>query len=337
MADIRNSYHRLGGRRNLSVMLLLLVLMGLIAWMNTARKYRICTRTYADKNINNENQVGRYQGTENLLSNSINKDLTNDDCCHWCTSPKNECCMKCSDVSTAREHDLLMALNEGLTFYIMDKYPNSRYKWLETRAWEGNSHIGNRPEQATFYYDWIRSLDLGFDIRHVCEIGMNGGHSAIVFLAALATGQKEKDAHLTMFDLGIFDYSNTARDYIDALYPRRFTFYKGDSKRVLPEWTILDSTEKCDVFSIDGDHSYNGAIADIINAAKATRTGGMVILDDVNPGSPTRAAFDSAVTEGTLGNPKCIEDVPTLVGHNNRFDEDKARRIKSSWCFATVL
>ena len=105
----------------------------------------------------------------------------------------------------------------------------------------------------------------------------------------------------------------------------------------MSEWTKLDSTEKCDVFSIDGDHGYDGAKADMINAAKATRKGGMVILDDMNPESPTRAAFDDVVAQGALGNPKCIEDVPMLVGYENRFDEDNARKLVGSWCFATVL
>ena len=337
MVCTRNSYRSFVANRNCFCFLsLVLFLLTSATWFNIARKRSICTNNSHCYEGSNVIEVENDKKEVEFLS-ELQKDVGHGACCHQCTFPENTCCMACSDVSSPREHDMLMALNEGLTFHIMDKYPNSSHEWLKTRAWEGVSHIGNRREQATFYYDWIRSLDLGFDIRHVCEIGMNGGHSALIFLAALTTGNMENDAHLTMFDLGAFEYSNNSQEYIEVLYPGRFTLYSGDSKKILPQWKMLDSAEKCDVFSIDGDHSYDGVKADIINASEASRPRAMVILDDMGPGTPTRAAFDDAVKEGLLANPKCIEHMPTLVSYINRFDQDNVRRLGSSWCFASVL
>jgi len=246
-----------------------------------------------------------------------------------------------------------MAMMEGLTHYIMDKHsPSSRHnKFLKTRAWEGNSHIGNRPKQATFYYDWVRSLKATMgDVSHVCEIGMNGGHSALIFLAALSAwydgGDTENDAasssinspKVTMFDLAQFDYSPSAKEYIEILYPRRFTLHKGNSQEVLPKWTAEHQTDKCHVFSIDGDHSYKGARVDILNAVKATRKGGLLILDDMNPGGPTRRAFESVLKDepGLLVNKQCVENVDLKVGYDDRYDETNARDMVMSWCTATV-
>ncbi|KAL9191410.1 hypothetical protein ACHAXT_001116 [Thalassiosira profunda] len=257
-------------------------------------------------------------------------------CCVRCTTPKDACCLECADVSPPRERDLLMAMMEGLTHHIMDKHSGDidKLEWLRTRAWEGNSHIGNRPEQATFYYDWVRSLTIDGDaVRHVCEVGMNGGHSALILLAAIA-GQN--DAKLTMFDIEDFTYSQTAKQYIEILYPRQFTLHTGDSKATVPRWTAEQTSEKCDVFSVDGDHSFEGARVDILNAIKATRKGGAIILDDVNPGGPTRQAFDSVLGENMLANVRCI-DAEIKVGYDDRTDSKHARTLPSAWCMATVV
>ncbi len=257
-----------------------------------------------------------------------------------CTTPQNECCLSCDDVSTSREHDLLMATMEGLTHHILDK--NFDHSWLRNRAWQGNSHIGNRPEQAVYYYDWTRSLTIGNEsAKHVCEVGMNGGHSALIFLAALTQASDrgrgvENNAKLTMFDMFAYKYSQLSKEYIEALYPRRFVAYVGDSAITLPQWTLTHEKDKCDVFSIDGDHKYEGAKRDILNAAKATRKGGMLILDDMNQ-ERTRRAFDEALAEGVLAHPKCMEDVLIRVGYADRSNETNARELRTSWCTASVV
>ena len=286
-------------------------------------------------------------------------------CAVMCTTPAHACCLSCRDESSPRERDLLMAMMEGLTHHIMDKHsPDTTAstwaasgKWLANRAWEGNSHVGNRPAQATYYYDWARAVFAGVDgggrvgaPGHVCEIGMNGGHSALIFLAATtgyggAEGGGDGGAKLTMFDLSQFDYSATAKRYIETLYPGRFASHDGDSHVVLPGWTSgLDgngndrgSDGRCDVFSIDGDHSHGGALTDIRNAVAATKRGGKVILDDMNPGGETRRAFDDAVDEKILGDPKCVEDVSIRVGYDDRSSVSNARTLVVSWCSATVL
>jgi len=258
----------------------------------------------------------------------------NGECCVPCTSPENTCCLYCNDVSSYREHDLLMASMEGLTTYIMDHYKDQKiagYNFLKNRAWEGNSHIGNRPLQATYYYDWIRSLD---NTHHVCEIGLNGGHSAVIFLAALAGID---DVHMTMFDLMTWEYSSTAASYVDTLYPGKMNVIEGKSQRTVKSYFAENPNDLCDFFSVDGGHRYFEAKPDIVAAAAYTRKGGVILLDDMNPGSQTRNAFDEVVEEGLLTNPHCVENVQQKVGYVNRVDETYARDTVLSWCFATVV
>jgi hypothetical protein len=269
------------------------------------------------------------------------------ECCVQCTTPRKQCCLVCSDVAPLREHDLLMASMEGLTHHVMETFQSGTHTaevkqshgFLKDRAWEGNSHIGNRPAQATFYYDWVRSIQRTDNVHRVCEIGMNGGHSAVIFLAGLHASQKNSGIHLTMFDLSAFEYSKTVEKYINVLYPGMFTLHAGNSRVTLPKWTeeYAKNGVYCDVFSVDGDHTYEGALIDITNAAKATRKGGNLILDDMNPNGVTRKAFDEVVRDGILGDVRCVEDVEIRVGYDNRIDETNARELKISWCTATVL
>ena len=70
--------------------------------------------------------------------------------------------------------------------------------WLANRSWRAYSHIGNREPQARFYYNLTRRLRP----RRICEIGMNGGHSVAVLLAAAG-----RHARFTMFDLEEFSHS----------------------------------------------------------------------------------------------------------------------------------
>lgn len=292
-------------------------------------------------------QEEQQQEETMAAENQKERDEENNKCCVQCTSPQNQCCLLCSDTASPREHDLLMASMEGLTHHIMETFSianqsaaiQQSHGFLKTRAWEGNSHIGNRPSQSTFYYDWIRSIQQVETVVQICEIGMNGGHSAVIFLAALHSSLKDSRIHLTMFDLSMFEYSKPVEKYINVLYPGMFTLHIGNSRETVPKW-IDNNTKngiKCDVFSVDGDHTYEGALIDIKNSAKATRKGGYIILDDMNPGGPTRKAFDEVVREGILEEPKCVEDVYTRVGYENRLDETNARELKLSWCTARIV
>ena len=58
---------------------------------------------------------------------------------------------------------MLGALLECMSFAISQLYAD-RYDFLRTRAWYGNSHIGNRPIQARAYYD-LAKCPAGYDLR----------------------------------------------------------------------------------------------------------------------------------------------------------------------------
>ena len=232
-------------------------------------------------------------------------------------------CARTQDVGD--DGDLLDALLESMTFAISERFQES-HDFLRTRAWYGNSHIGNRPKQARAYFDVARRLRP----RTICEIGFNGGHSAAIFLAAAGSR-----ASMISFDLQQFTYSSMATRLVQAIFPGQLHVVEGLSQDTVPRFAAKRG-RVCDLFSVDGDHSYEGTARDIANAAAATRGNGMLILDDVIPASPPRRAFDEAVAAGTLVAPACTENVAIDVSYVHRRDQTKVRHLNMSWCTARV-
>jgi predicted O-methyltransferase YrrM len=230
-----------------------------------------------------------------------------------------------SPVQTSQEHLLLEVLLESITEqYGADRYPD---EFLKTRAWEGNSHIGNRPPQFKFVYDLVRQMQP----NRVCEIGFNGGHSAAILLSAAGPNAK-----LVSFDLQTFTYSSRAQRLLDRLFPRQIEWHVGSSVEMVPLYVQNGGGGSCDLFVIDGDHSYQGVKNDLLNALRATRKGGVVLLDDMHVGSGSRLAFD-AVAKENLQQVECTSEIPYKVPYNDRLNVDGASRdISMAWCTAVV-
>jgi predicted O-methyltransferase YrrM len=106
------------------------------------------------------------------------------------------------------------------------------------------------------------------------EIGFNAGHSAEIFL------QNNKDLILTSFDLGIHNYVNTAKEYIDITYPNRHTLILGDSTKTIPIYLENNKDTKFDIIFIDGGHEYEIAKADMENCFHLAHKDTIIVLDD---------------------------------------------------------
>jgi hypothetical protein len=150
-------------------------------------------------------------------------------------------CAAAASSSTDEVQSMLGALLESMSFAISQLYAD-RYDFLRTRAWYGNSHIGNRPIQARAYYDLARKVAPGT----ICEVGFNGGHSAAVFLSA--AGRRAK---MVSFDLSEFEYSETAQQLVGALYPDQLRLIAGRSETTVPRFSKRHG-RACDLFSVDG-------------------------------------------------------------------------------------
>ena len=108
------------------------------------------------------------------------------------------------------------------------------------------------------------------------EIGMNGGHSALICLMANPT------LHLYAVDICWHGYTRPAAEHLKRRFGRRFQFWPGDSREVMPRLAIDRPNLRFDLLHIDGGHDPSLAIADMSNALRMATKGADFIFDDVN-------------------------------------------------------
>ncbi len=124
--------------------------------------------------------------------------------------------------------------------------------------------------------------------KRYLEIGTRRGHSlALVCAGCLAAGYKELD--VVSCDLWIANYAGTDNpgpDYVaDQMkrvgHDRPIRFVSGTTRDTLPE-LFSSQGETFDLITVDGDHSRDGARADLDHVAPRANLGGMIAFDDIN-------------------------------------------------------
>lgn len=122
---------------------------------------------------------------------------------------------------------------------------------------------------------------------HYCEIGSAQGGSAIIAATALHdTGHAH--AEMSLIDPR-FDLDKTARQ---MLAPRA-RFHEGPSGEMLPR-VAAQARQPIDFLLIDGDHSYEGTLQDIVQSFALVAPGAHVLVHDAfNP--PIRDAIADGI------------------------------------------
>jgi hypothetical protein len=117
--------------------------------------------------------------------------------------------------------------------------------------WDG---MGNIAEVRQEVLDFLSYADHP-RYETLCEVGFNAGHSATVLLSA------SSKSTLHVFDIADLPFASAQAKLMKRAYGERFKFYKGNSVNLLPwfKQKKQDNTQ-CDLFSIDGDHSYEGGL-----------------------------------------------------------------------------
>jgi FkbM family methyltransferase len=143
--------------------------------------------------------------------------------------------------------------------------------------------------------DRLRGLVIKRDPKSIMEIGFNGGHSALLFLA-----NTPPDTKVVSFDLGEYAYVFAAKRYIDSVFPGRHTLVTGDSTTTIPKYEEqvahrMNDTKtapplRFDLIFIDGGHQNDIPMKDILNSQRLARDGRTVVaMDDISR-DPSRQA-----------------------------------------------
>jgi len=144
-------------------------------------------------------------------------------------------------------------------------------------------------------------------VDHICEVGLNAGHSAAMWLLA------NRHATVTMFDLYEHTYTEFAVQYLKSKeaaakhglvdVASRLRVVPGNSLHTLQTFAVEHPSHRCDLLSVDGGHDYEVALADIKNMRNlANPVFNVLLVDDTNsvPGIPVDKALHEHERRGTL-------------------------------------
>lgn len=130
------------------------------------------------------------------------------------------------------------------------------------------------------------------NITKIAEVGLNGGHSAEIFL--------KKFPHLkkfVSFDIQSHPYVSVAREYLSKKYKGTFEFVEGDSTKTAPKY-FASNSHKFDLVYLDGGTTYENALQDILNFHHMTEHDGIVWIDDYTDG--VKSAVNVCVERGII-------------------------------------
>jgi predicted O-methyltransferase YrrM len=125
-------------------------------------------------------------------------------------------------------------------------------------------------------------LDNNNWVQKILEVGFNAGHSSVLFLSS------RPDIRVLSFDIGKHGYVKNAKDFVDMHFPKRHKLILGDSTKTIPAYARTHNN-KYDLIFIDGGHSFNVALSDIINLEKLSHEKTIVIIDDINLSGVSKA------------------------------------------------
>ena len=127
-------------------------------------------------------------------------------------------------------------------------------------------------------------------VQTYCEIGLNGGHSAVAMLLMSPL------LKVIAFDLLMWRYSQPVVELLRQLFQERFELHPGDSADTVRAFA-RNSTERCNLIFIDGSHKRRDVLRDLQQMTSLSAPGAAVIADDIGaaPGCDVRDAQDAGL------------------------------------------
>ncbi len=155
---------------------------------------------------------------------------------------------------------------------------------MDLEGWKTSFHAMGHVGEVRAEIQVLQNLVRGkTDETHICVVGFNSGHSSISLMAA------NPHIKLTAFDLGTLPWSSAMMERVNALFPGRFSYIKGNSVETLPEYSTRvqqGSAPYCELMFVDRDHSYDGARKDFLNSIEIIKDGGILVANDYSENFP---------------------------------------------------
>ena len=178
--------------------------------------------------------------------------------------------------------DLFSVGTAAETFRMSDAYMMHKAEF-HAEIWKATKNntipmVGNTGDVES-QYRALHYMGSSPNVKHICETGFNAGHSSFDFL----TSNERATVH--SFDLGNHFYARPMAKYLTSKFKSRLSVTFGNSVETIPKFSTSNPDFQCDVMFVDGDHSYNGVLADLRNfIPMAHRPGNLIIIDDYPTG-----------------------------------------------------
>jgi len=256
---------------------------------------------------------------EESISESKNKEFA-ENVQRWLAEAKDQALSRETVLKALTQKDGLSLLLNATTAIAASTISPTSAERGTLKMFQGAGHIGEVPLEVIAY----QKASKVNAIFHICEIGFNAGHSAIILLH-----MNPNKAKYTVFDIPHVKWGHRCAQFLSYLFPNRFTYIEGDSSITMRKFidTIKEGKNKpCDLFSIDGRHSFEGAYEDFNNAKLASVPRGFILADDYTDSFPgVKRAWDLAKRENLIEEIECSG----LVQRVNGFDK--------GWCYGRFI
>jgi predicted O-methyltransferase YrrM len=146
------------------------------------------------------------------------------------------------------------------------------YKWKDAR---GKDH----PRYGRFVYAFAKTTRPEL----IVEVGTDTGGTAVGWARALI---ENKRGRLVCIDSDAYAQSTYPRAVEHNLAKLKAAsapveLRRGDSRAVIPE-LAEKLAGRVDIYLVDGDHTYEGARADLYNGLKMLKAGGFILVHDID-------------------------------------------------------
>lgn len=119
-------------------------------------------------------------------------------------------------------------------------------------------------------------------VRTYCEVGFNGGHSAVAVLSSTS------NVTVVSFDNSAYGrHTRQNAEQVKLWFPNRFIMHDGNSKDTIPEYgrrVGFGDGNYCDVILVDGSHQEPAALRDLHHFSKVASCRAPVFVDDLDGG-----------------------------------------------------
>jgi len=151
-------------------------------------------------------------------------------------------------------------------------------------------------------YEFLKDHCLAHDVRQYLEIGTREGDSLRVVLGN-SINTLEAICCADMWGTAYGGSGRGSHWHIEKMldlfgYEGRRTFLNGNSRDTVPK-LMQSHANAFDLILVDGDHSYEGGMADLENVWPLLRPGGCVVFHDItHPAHPyLMACFDAFIVK----------------------------------------